>query len=127
MIADRRWLHAHPELSFKEVETAKYVAAALRRYGISEVWEGVGRTGVVAVVRGGAGPGPCIALRADMDALPLQETGDCPFISQNPGVMHACGHDGHVAMLLAVARVLHERRGALRGAVKLVFQPAEEG
>ena len=127
MAADRRHLHAHPELSFQEHETAKYVAAQLRSYGIAEVVEGVGRTGVVALVRGGAGAGPCIALRADMDALPLQESGDCPFISQRAGVMHACGHDGHMAMLLGAARVLHEGRAGMRGTVKLVFQPAEEG
>jgi amidohydrolase len=127
MAADRRHLHAHPELSFQEFETAKYVAAQLRGYGIAEVVEGVGRTGVVALIRGGAGAGPCIALRADMDALPLQESGDCPFISQRAGVMHACGHDGHMAMLLGAARVLHEGRAGMRGTVKLVFQPAEEG
>jgi amidohydrolase len=127
MRKDRRHLHAHPELSFQEHETAAYVAAQLRGYGIEEVVEGVGRTGVVALVRGGAGAGPCLALRADMDALPLQESGDCPFISQRAGVMHACGHDGHMAMLLAAARVLHEARAGMRGTVKLVFQPAEEG
>ena len=127
MVRDRRHLHAHPELSFQEHETAAYVAAQLRAYGIAEVVEGVGRTGVVALVRGGAGAGPCIALRADMDALPLTESGDCPFISQRAGVMHACGHDGHMAMLLAAARVLHEGRAGMRGTVKLVFQPAEEG
>jgi amidohydrolase len=127
MVENRRWLHVHPELSFKEVETAKFVAEKLRSYGITELWEGVGRTGVVALIRGEAGSGPCIGLRADMDALPLQETGDCPFISQNTGVMHACGHDGHVSMLLAAAKVLFGSRKTLRGCVKLVFQPAEEG
>jgi amidohydrolase len=125
--ADRRHLHAHPELSFQEFETAKYVASQLRSYGITEVIEKVGRTGVVAIIRGGGGAGPCIALRADMDALPLQETGDCPFISQNQGVMHACGHDGHVSSLLATARILFEQKDKMRGTVKLVFQPAEEG
>jgi len=127
MVRDRRHLHAHPELSFQEHETAAYVAAQLRSYGIAEVVEGVGRTGVVALIRGGAGAGPCIALRADMDALPLQESGDCAFISQRAGVMHACGHDGHMSMLLGAARVLHEARAAMRGTVKLLFQPAEEG
>jgi len=127
LIQDRRHLHAHPELSFQEFETAKYVALQLRSYGITEVIEKVGRTGVVAIIRGGAGAGPCIALRADMDALPLQETGDCPFISQNQGVMHACGHDGHVSSLLATARILFEQRDKMRGTVKLIFQPAEEG
>ena len=127
MVRDRRHLHAHPELSFQEHETAAYVAAQLRGYGIAEVVEGVGRTGIVALIRGGAGAGPCIALRADMDALPLQESGDCAFISQRAGVMHACGHDGHMSMLLGAARVLHEARAAMRGTVKLLFQPAEEG
>ena len=87
----------------------------------------MGRTGVVGVIRGGAGPGECVALRADMDALPILETGDCPFISKNGGVMHACGHDGHMAALLAAAKVLWAQRAGLRGVVKLVFQPAEEG
>jgi amidohydrolase len=127
MSSNRRWFHANPELSFQEVKTAAKVAELLRSYGITELWEGVGRTGVVALIRGGAGAGPCIGLRADMDALPLQETGDCPFISQNKGVMHACGHDGHMSMLLAAARVLHEGRAGMRGTVKLIFQPAEEG
>lgn len=110
MIANRRWFHACPELSFQEVVTAKKVAELLRSYGITEVFEGVGRTGVVAIIRGGAGAGQTIALRADMDALPLQETGDCPFISQNKGVMHACGHDGHMSMLLGAAKVSERTR-----------------
>jgi amidohydrolase len=126
MSSDRRWLHAHPELSFKEVETSAYVASKLKSYGITEMWEKVGRTGIVAVIRG-AHPGPTIALRADMDALPIQETGDCPFISQNAGVMHACGHDGHISMLLAATQVILAMRGSLKGNVKLFFQPAEEG
>ena len=126
-VADRRHLHAHPELSFQETATAAYVAAALRAAGVSEVYEGIGRTGVIGIVRGGAGPGPCLALRADMDALPLPETAAVPYASRAPSVMHACGHDGHMASLLVVARVLAARAAALRGVVKLVFQPAEEG
>ena len=126
-VADRRHLHAHPELSFCEVSSAEYCAAALRAAGITEVFERVGKTGVVGVIRGGAGAGPCIALRADMDALPLPETADVPYRSVNAGVMHACGHDGHMAALLVAARVLAARRASLRGVVKLIFQPAEEG
>ena len=128
MVALRRHFHAHPELSFAEHDTAVRVAQELRATpGVSAVWTGCGRTGVVALIEGGAGPGPCVALRADMDALPLQETGDCPFASTAPGVMHACGHDGHMAALLGAARVLGAERAALRGTVKLIFQPAEEG
>ncbi len=89
--SNRRWFHMHPEVSFQEHRTAEHVAMLLRSYGISEVWEGVGRTGVVAMIRG-AHPGPCIALRADMDGLPLTETADIPYKSTNEGVMHACGH-----------------------------------
>ena len=128
MVALRREFHAHPELAFQEVRTAARVAEVLRALpGVSGVVERVGRTGVTALIVGGAGAGPCIALRADMDALPLQETGDCPFISTAPGVMHACGHDGHMAALLGAAAVLGASAGALRGTVKLLFQPAEEG
>jgi amidohydrolase len=128
MVALRRHFHENPELSFVEFATAARVAAELRTTpGVSGVVEGVGRTGVVALIVGGAGAGPCVALRADMDALPILETGDCPFISKNGGVMHACGHDGHMAALLGAARVLGAERGSLRGTVKLIFQPAEEG
>lgn len=126
IIANRRHFHANPELCFKEHKTAARVAELLRSYGITEVWEGVGQTGVVAMIHGGRA-GPCIALRADMDALPLSETADVPYRSTAPGVMHACGHDGHMAGLLAVARVLQGRRAGLAGSVKLLFQPAEEG
>lgn len=92
MVGWREHFHMHPELSFEEVETAAHVASLLRSFGIEEVYERVGRTGVVAVVRGGAGPGQCIALRADMDALPLPETADVSYKSKNAGKMHACGH-----------------------------------
>ena len=127
--SNRRWFHAHPELSFKEVATAAKVVEHLRAYGFadSDIFQGVGQTGVVALIRGGAGPGPCVGLRADMDALPITETAAVAYKSQNDGAMHACGHDGHMASLLAAAKVLHEQRSRLSGVVKLIFQPAEEG
>lgn len=129
----RRDLHEHPELGNNEVRTAKMVADHLRSLGI-EVKEGVGKTGVVGILRGGK-PGPCVALRADMDALPIVERTKLPFASkvkatyngQEVGVMHACGHDSHVAILMSVAEVLAGMRADLKGTVKFVFQPAEEG
>ena len=117
-------LHAHPELSGQERETARYVASALRDMGL-EPTEGVGGFGVVALIRGNA-PGRCVALRADMDALPITEKTDLPYISRNPGVMHACGHDAHTAMLLGAARILCDLKDRFRGSVKLIFQPSEE-
>jgi len=107
------------------VRTAGIVARELSELGI-EVTTGVGKTGVVGLMEGG-GPGPVVLLRFDMDALPILEETGAPYASQNPGVMHACGHDGHTAVGLTVARLLHERAGELAGAVKFVFQPAEEG
>ena len=127
MVKLRRWFHAHPEVAFEEVQTSSMVASTLRDMGIEEVWEGIGKTGVVALIRGGMGPGPCVALRADMDALTITETADVEYKSKNDGMMHACGHDGHMASLLGAAKVVRERRHLLRGCVKLVFQPAEEG
>lgn len=126
MVENRRWFHAHPELSFEEVNTAAKVVEILRSYGIEEIYEKIGKTGVVAIIRG-AHPGPCIGLRADMDALPVTETADIPYKSQNTGVMHACGHDGHMSGLLGAAKVLHAERSSLHGTIKLIFQPAEEG
>lgn len=127
MVRDRRHFHRHPELSFKEFETAAYVVAELKKIEhVEDIRPGVGRTGVTAVIRGGA-PGACVALRADMDALPIAETTGLAFASENADVMHACGHDGHMAILLGAARVLAAGREALRGSVKLLFQPAEEG
>lgn len=128
----RRDIHQHPELSFAEVRTAKLVADHLTTLGL-EVRIGVGRTGVVGVLRG-ARPGPVVALRADMDALPVTELVDLPFKStvraqyqgQEVGVMHACGHDNHVAILLGAAEVLAGMRDRLPGTVKFIFQPAEE-
>jgi amidohydrolase len=124
-VAIRRDVHAHPELAFAEHRTAALVAAKLRALGL-EVHEGIGGTGVVGLLSG-AKPGSTIMLRADMDALPMPEESAVPFASQNPGVMHACGHDAHVAMLLGAAAVLRDRAGELRGHVAFVFQPAEEG
>jgi len=132
-ISWRRDIHEHPELGNNEFRTAKLVADHLRKLGI-EVKEGVAKTGVVGILRG-AKPGPCIALRADMDALPLVEKVDLPFASkvrstfagQDVGVMHACGHDTHVAMLMSVAEILSGMRSELKGTVKFIFQPAEEG
>ena len=124
LIADRRHLHANPELAFEEHETAAYVAARLQSLGI-ETQTGVGGTGVKGVIRGGRA-GRTVMLRADMDALPIQEESDKPYRSTRPGVMHACGHDGHTAILLAVARILAARPETLAGNVVLCFQPAEE-
>jgi amidohydrolase len=123
-IAWRRHLHANPELSFEEVETSRFVAETLAALDGLEL-ERPTQTSVVARLRGG-GPGPTLALRADMDALPVQEETGLEFASTRPGVMHACGHDGHTAMLLAVATLLTEQREQLSGEVRLVFQHAEE-
>jgi amidohydrolase len=124
VIATRRDLHAHPELGNQEKRTPALIVRTLKELDF-ELQEQVGGTGVVAVLRG-ARPGPTLALRADMDALPLNEEADRPYRSCVPGVMHACGHDGHVAMALGAARVLHALRGHLHGNVKFLFQPAEE-
>ena len=120
----RRHLHRHPELSFEEHATAAFVARTLREIGLDPT-EGVGGTGVVAHVRG-TRPGPTVALRADMDALPIQEATGLAFASETPGVMHACGHDVHTACLLGAARTLHESRATLAGTIRLIFQPGEE-
>jgi amidohydrolase len=133
VIAWRRDIHQHPELSGEEVRTAKLVADHLRALGL-EVRTGVGGHGVVGVLRGGR-PGPVVALRADMDALPVEELVDLPFRSrvravyrgQEVGVMHACGHDNHVAILMGAAEVLAGMKNELAGSVKFIFQPAEEG
>jgi amidohydrolase len=125
LISWRRDLHQHPELGFQEVRTAAIVAQHLKELGL-EVRTGVGRTGVVALLHGGR-PGPTVMLRADMDALPIQEISDAPYASQVPGVMHACGHDGHVAIGLGAATLLARHARELSGQVLFVFQPAEEG
>jgi amidohydrolase len=132
-IAWRRDIHEHPELGNNEHRTAKLIADHLRSLGI-EVKEGVGKTGVVGILKG-AKPGPCIALRADMDGLPVVERVELPFASKvkstyngkEVGVMHACGHDTHVAMLMSVAEILAGMKSELKGIVKFIFQPAEEG
>lgn len=124
VVLDRRRLHQHPELGFQEHETAAFVAERLRAHGLL-VQTGIAGTGVVGTLRG-ARPGKTVLLRADMDALPIDEENDVPYRSAVPGVMHACGHDGHTAILLAAARALAERRDALAGTVKFVFQPCEE-
>ena len=122
----RHDLHAHPELLYDVSRTAGLVAEKLREFGCDEVVPGIGRTGVVGVIRGRKGPGRAIGLRADMDALPIEEANDLPYKSTVPGKMHACGHDGHTAMLLGAARYLAETRN-FAGTVVVIFQPAEEG
>src|SRR5690606_14654116 len=132
-IAWRRQIHQNPELGNREFKTAKLVADHLRSLG-NEVKEGVAKTGVIGILRG-AKPGPCVALRADMDALPVTERANLEFASKvkttymgsEVGVMHACGHDTHVAMLMSVAEILAGMKSELSGTVKFIFQPAEEG
>ncbi len=124
LTAIRRDLHEHPELGFQEVRTAGIVADKLRSWGI-EVTEGIGKTGVVGVLRGER-PGRTIGLRADMDALPIDEQTNLPWASRTPGVMHACGHDAHTTMVLGAARYLSENRD-FAGTAVFIFQPAEEG
>jgi amidohydrolase len=120
----RRRIHRHPELGFQEIETAKLVAQRLKKLGI-EVQEKVAQTGVVGLLRGQS-PGKTLGLRADMDALPLQEQSACPYCSQRSGAMHACGHDAHVACLLGAAEILARLEVEIPGTVKLLFQPSEE-
>ena len=124
MTAWRRHLHAHPECGFEEKRTSAFVAAKLREFGLDEVVEGIGGTGVVGTLKRGSG-NRAIALRADMDALRIAEQGEHPYRSQTPGVMHACGHDGHTSMLLGAAKLLAEE-GGFDGTVRFLFQPAEE-
>ncbi|HWQ04117.1 MAG TPA: amidohydrolase [Longilinea sp.] len=121
----RRDLHRNPEIGFQEVRTAAIIAKELTALGL-EVTTGLGGTGVVALLEGGK-PGPVVLLRFDMDALPVQEETGAEYASLNPGVMHACGHDGHVAIGLTVARLLKARLPEISGTIKFVFQPAEEG
>jgi amidohydrolase len=125
IVADRRDIHAYPELAYQEERTARLVSTRLRELGI-EHETGIAETGVAGLIRG-AKPGKTVLLRADMDALPITEVSDAAYASRNTGVMHACGHDGHSAMLLGAARLLNERRDRIAGNVKLMFQPAEEG
>lgn len=124
IVAYRRWIHAHPELSGQEKNTAAFIADTLRSMGLSPT-EHVGGYGVTALIEGGA-PGKCVGLRADFDALPISECTGLPYASETPGVMHACGHDIHTAMLLGVAHILNDMRDQFNGTVKLIFQPSEE-
>ena len=121
----RRHLHQHPELSFEEVETGKFIAQKLNEFGIPHE-HGVAEHGVVGWIRGKKNDDRVVALRADMDALPILEANDVPYRSQNEGVMHACGHDVHTASLLGTARILQALREAFSGTIKLIFQPGEE-
>ncbi|ENT04359.1 M20 aminoacylase family protein [Brucella sp. 63/311] len=122
----RRKLHQNPELLYDVHETAKFVEEKLKFFGCDQVETGIGRTGVVGIIKGRHGDGHAIGLRADMDALPITETSGAEWASQNPGKAHSCGHDGHTAMLLGAAQYLAETRN-FRGSVALLFQPAEEG
>ncbi len=122
----RRHLHQNPEILFDVHQTAAFVADRLREFGCDEVVTGIGRTGVVGIIRGSQGEGKTVGLRADMDALPITETSGQPHASRTPGKMHACGHDGHTSMLLGAAKYLAETRN-FPGSVAVIFQPAEEG
>ncbi len=126
LIEQRRDFHMHPELSNREERTSRIVAERLRALGLDELKTGVGKYGVVALLKGSR-PGPVVAVRADMDALPIQETIDVPYKSQTPGVKHACGHDVHTTVELGVAEVLSKLRDQISGTIKFIFQPAEEG
>ncbi|MBA2753430.1 MAG: amidohydrolase [Chloroflexia bacterium] len=129
VIADRRFLHEHPELGFQEVETSRFVAERLAAMGVEDIRTGIAKTGVTGLVRGQreGGAAKTLLIRADMDALPIQEENDVEYRSKHDGVMHACGHDAHTAMLLGVTRLLLDRRDDFTGTVKVLFQPAEEG
>ncbi|CAH0344406.1 N-acyl-L-amino acid amidohydrolase [Bacillus sp. CECT 9360] len=124
MVSIRRYLHQHPELSFKETKTAAYIAEFYNALGI-EIRTGVGGNGVVARIQGSK-PGKTVALRADFDALPIQDEKDVPYKSTIPGVMHACGHDGHTATLLMLAKAMHELKNELEGEYVFIHQHAEE-
>ena len=124
-VAIRRHIHAHPELSFKEIQTGKYIANQLENMGIP-YQHGMAENGVVGLIKGKNPDKNVIALRADIDALPILEANDVPYKSQNEGIMHACGHDVHTASLLGAARILNELKNEFEGTIKLIFQPAEE-
>ncbi|MDT7808324.1 MAG: hypothetical protein QOJ70_2137, partial [Acidobacteriota bacterium] len=126
LVAQRRDFHMHPELSNREERTSRVVAERLRALGLTDVKTGVGKYGVTALLVG-AKPGPVVAVRADMDALPIQEVNDVPYKSQTPGVKHACGHDVHTTIELGVAEILSKMKDDVHGTVKFIFQPAEEG
>jgi amidohydrolase len=124
VVATRRHLHSHPELSFHEVETSVFVANKLEELGLE--YHKMADTGLVALIKGDLPSDRVVALRADMDALPILEANDVPYKSQNPGVMHACGHDAHTSSLLGTAKILTELKSEFGGTIKLIFQPAEE-
>jgi len=124
LLAIRRHLHAYPELSMKEEKTAAFIISKLKEYGIP-YQSGIAKTGIVGIIEGKF-PGPVIGLRADMDALPIQEENRLDYASCNPGVMHACGHDVHITCLLGAARILNELKNFIKGSIKLIFQPSEE-
>src|SRR5262245_27149207 len=126
LVETRRDFHVHPELSNREERTAGVVAARLRSLGLTEIRTNVAKHGVVALLKG-AKPGPVVAVRADLDALPINETLDVPYKSLVPGVKHACGHDAHNTIELGVAEVLSKMRDQIHGSVKFIFQTAEEG
>jgi amidohydrolase len=126
LVRVRRHLHRHPELSLVEHETAAYVEGVLRELGLDDVRTGIGKTGVLGTLKGGR-PGPVTLLRADMDALPIAELSAAEYASTRAGIMHACGHDAHVSILLAAARTLADRRAEVPGTLVFCFQPGEEG
>lgn len=129
VIADRRHLHEHPELGMHEHETATFVTERLEALGVEDIRTGISETGVTGLVRGagnGAGADKVVLVRADMDALPIQEENDVEYRSTHDGVMHACGHDAHTSILLGVTRLLMDRRDQFAGTVKVLFQPCEE-
>ena len=126
IVSTRRTIHSHPEMGYQEEQTSTLVQARLRELGIP-FRSGLAKTGVVAQIKGELGDGPCVLLRADMDALPIDEQSGVAFASEVPGVMHACGHDAHTAMLLGAAELILDRKSTFAGTVKLMFQPAEEG
>ena len=126
LIETRRYLHQHPELSNREEKTSAYIAEKLRSFGFDEVKTQVGKYGVIGILKGKQ-PGGVVAVRADMDALPIQENIEVPYKSQNDGVKHACGHDVHMTVQLGVAEILSKNRSLFNGTIKFIFQPAEEG
>jgi len=124
VVANRRYLHSHPELSFQEVQTSAFIAGKLDELGLQ--YQKMADNGLVALIRGERPSDNVVALRADMDALPITETNDVPYKSRNTGVMHACGHDAHTSSLLGTAKILTELKSQFGGTIKLIFQPAEE-
>lgn len=125
MVSWRRTLHQNPELSFKEYETSEFIFNKLNEFGVDKI-ERLSETAVVALINGAKGDGKCIAIRADIDALPVEEKTDYEFASKNPNKMHACGHDGHTSMLLGTSKILTENRDLFKGSVKVIFQHGEE-